>query len=98
MREWEVLQSLYENAADPSDVTSDQVFDVYVRCCAVALSKQFVGQFEGKIYTDSKEFTEEYLEVIEDYLDLQSIYRIMDVCGGIKLEMDPNLMEALADD
>lgn len=70
----------------------EQAFDIYVNCCGIALEKDFKEKFEKLSDTD-KVLTDEYREYLEDVLDMDTIYKILDVCGGLKLN-DPKLLEA----
>jgi hypothetical protein len=63
------------------DVTEeDQTLSVLVEACAIALETQL------------PELTKD-LDAFEDALDVPTINRIMEVCGGIKMD-DPNLIAA----
>lgn len=92
MNEWNQLKSMQEERGD--DLTEDDIFGVYVRCCAVALRKQITQHFDGDIFNERKEFSDEYIEFLEEFLDLPTIVKILDVCGGITLG-DPKLQENL---
>lgn len=75
----------------------DQGFDVFINCSGIALEDNYRGKFDSlKATAEQKEAGEylspEYKEYLEDTLELESIYKILDVCGGIKLN-DPKLME-----
>lgn len=77
-----------------SDVkTEDDAFEVYVNCCGIALSKQLKGQFEEPLNKDD-ELADDYRAYIEEVLDMDTIFEIMDVCGGLKLN-DPKLLEQM---
>lgn len=70
----------------------DDAFDVYINCCGIALEKAFVEQFPDS--RDNENFiSQDYREYLEDVLDMDTIYKILDVCGGLKLN-DPKLLEA----
>ena len=68
----------------------DQAFDIYVNCCGIALEKDLKDKFEKTADVD-KVITDEYREYLEDVLDMDTIYHILDVCGGLKLN-DPKLL------
>lgn len=80
-----------------ADVEDDeQGFNVFVNCAGIALEDNYKGKFDSlKASKEEKEAGEflsaEYKEYLEDTLDLDTIYRILDVTGGIKLS-DPNLV------
>lgn len=78
----------------------DDGFDVFINCSGIALEENYKGKFDAlKASPDEKEKGEflspSYKEYLEDTLELDSIYKILDVCGGIKLN-DPKLLEAAA--
>lgn len=77
-----------------SDVKSeDDAFEVYVNCCGIALSKQLGERFEKPLDVDNV-LSDDYREYIEEVLDMDTIFEIMDVCGGLKLN-DPKLLEQM---
>lgn len=64
-----------------SDVTTeDETLDVLIDACAVALEKQLPDLVADR-------------DKLEDALDVPTINRILEVCGGIKMD-DPNLLAA----
>ena len=69
----------------------DQAFDIYINCCGVALEKSVSADFNNTRDAE-KVITDEYSEYLEDVLDMDTIYKILDVCGGLKLN-DPKLLE-----
>src|SRR5688572_9520310 len=80
----------------------DDGFHIYINCCGIALEKNFKGDSKfdknGLKAANSAEgefLSPEYKEYLEEVLDIDTIYVIMDVAGGIKLN-DPKLMEAAA--
>ena len=79
------------------DVKSDaEGFDVFLNCAGIAMEADFKGKFDAlkAPANDEGEFlSEEYKTYLEDVLDLDTIYKILEVCGGLKLN-DPKLMEA----
>ncbi len=70
----------------------DEVLDIYINCCGISLESQLSDNFEATRDSD-KVLTDEYREYLEDVLDISTIYEILDVCGGIKLN-DPKVLEA----
>ena len=63
------------------DVTSeDETLDILIDACAVALEKQLPDLVKDR-------------DAFEDALDVPTINRILEVCGGIKMD-DPNLLAA----
>ena len=78
--------------------TEDDGYNVFINCAGIALEENYKGRFDGlKATKDEKEAGEflsaEYKEYLEDTLDLDTIYRILEVTGGLKLN-DPKLIEA----
>ena len=60
--------------------SEDETLDILIDACAVALEKQL-----PELVADRDAF--------EDVLDVPTINRILEVCGGIKMD-DPNLLAA----
>ena len=60
--------------------TEDETLTVLIDACAVALEKQLPDLVKDR-------------EALEDVLDVPTINRILEVCGGIKMD-DPNLLAA----
>ena len=86
---WEHIKDLEEG---------DDGFGVFINCCGVSLEHEFKGK--GKFDSvrapaneDGEFLSAEYKEYLEEVLDLETIYVILEVAGGIKLN-DPKLMEA----
>ena len=84
MAEWSKFEHVEEE---------DEVLDIYINCCGVALQRELADKFENTI--DSDGLTTEYKEYLEDVLDLSTIYEVLDLCGGLKLN-DPKFLEAAA--
>lgn len=60
--------------------TEEQTLTVLIDACAVALEKQLPDLVSDR-------------DALEDALDVPTINRILEVCGGIKMD-DPNLLAA----
>ena len=78
----------------------DDGFDVFINCAGIALEENFKGKFDAlKATAEEKDkgeyLAEDYKEYLMDTLDIDTIYKILEVAGGIKLN-DPKLMEALS--
>lgn len=76
----------------------DDGFEVFINCSGIALEHEFKGKFDALKASAAErqngEFlSEEYKEYLEEVLDLETIYVILDVAGGIKLN-DPKVVEA----
>lgn len=70
----------------------EQAFDIYINCCGIALEKAVEDKFE-QTRDEDKVLTDDYREYLEDVLDMDTIYKILEICGGLKLN-DPKLLEA----
>ena len=81
----------WEKVGDAKDEVA--IFDVYVQCAGISLSREFKEEFDKTINTDGT-LTKEYREHLEEILDTPTIYEILDVCMGLKLN-DPKLAEAV---
>lgn len=89
MEAWEKISELPDG---------DDGFDVFINCAGIALEDNFKGKFDAlKASADEKEkgefLSEEYKTYLLDTLDLDTIYRVLDVAGSIKLN-DPKIIEA----
>ena len=60
--------------------TEDETLTILIDACAVALEKQLPDLVKDR-------------DAFEDTLDVPTINRILEVCGGIKMD-DPNLLAA----
>jgi hypothetical protein len=78
------------------DLEQDELaaFDIYINCAGIglepALGHKFTTRGEGDEVLDPK-----YREYLEDVLDMDTIFKVLEVAGGLKLN-DPNLLEAVA--
>ncbi len=86
MKVWEGFKTV-----DTED--EDASLNIFVQCAGIAIEDSFKEKFDKTWTGDS--LTEEYLTYLEDVLDMDTIYKILDVCGGLKLN-DPNLTAAAA--
>ncbi len=76
------------------DLEADEngAFDIYINCAGIALEPNLGHKFETKGDGD-EHLNPKYKEYLEDTLDMDSIFTIIEICGGIKLN-DPNLIAA----
>lgn len=86
---WEAIKDLEDG---------DDGFGVFINCCGIALEHEYKksGKFDSlkaPVNENGDFLSDEYKEYLEDVLDLETIYVILEVAGGIKLN-DPKLMEA----
>ena len=93
LRRFMTAWSKFAEAQDDNDG-----FTVFINCAGIALEENFKGKFDAlkatKDEQDKGEFlSDEYREYLEEVLDLDTIYKVLEVCGGIKLN-DPKLLEA----
>ena len=91
MESWEKASDL-----DPND----DGFDVFINCCGIALERTFEKdeRFQTlRANSDERErgevLSEKYRDFLLDTLDIETIYKIIEICAGIKLN-DPKLLEA----
>lgn len=81
-----------------AEVENDEEgFQVFVNCCGIAMEENFKGKFDTLKATkeeqeDGKYLSPEYYEYLEEVLDLPTIYKILEVCGNIKMA-DPKEIE-----
>lgn len=80
--------------------------DIFIDVCGIALEDNYKGKFESLkgsvVDVDEAEakkkepnipvLSNQYREYLEDTLEMDSIYKIIEICGGIKLN-DPKLLE-----
>lgn len=71
--------------------TEKDALDIYINCCGISLEKQLSEKFE-KTADDEKVLAPEYREFLEDVLDMETIFLVLDICGGLKLN-DPKALE-----
>lgn len=73
-------------------------FDVFINCAGIALEADFKGKFDSlradkAAQEEGEVLSPEYKEYLEDVLDLETIYKVLEVTGGIKLN-DPKALAA----
>ena len=78
IKELREFMKAINKTADTS--SEDETLTVLIDACAVALQKQLPDLVADR-------------DALEDALDVPTINRILEVCGGIKMD-DPNLMAA----
>lgn len=89
MDAWEQgFEALGDNAREVD------VFPIYIHCCGIALQKEMdqSNKFEQTVEKDGT-LTDEYRDWLDDTLDQETIFEILEVCGNLKLR-DPKLLEA----
>lgn len=88
MKSWQRFKEL--------DLENDELgaFDLYIDCAGIALESNLAHKYETK--GEGEDFLNpKYKEYLEETLDMDTIFKILEVCGGLKLN-DPNLLEAVA--
>lgn len=68
-------------------------FDVYVNCAGICLEPDLKGNFEEVKGKDGEVLSDEYREYLEETLDMETIFKVLEICAGMKLN-DPNLLRA----
>ena len=88
MKAWRVFRDV--------DLEADETaaYDIYINCAGIALEPNLGTRFNTRGEGD-KVLDDKYREYLEDVLDMDTIFKILEVCGGMKLD-DPNLLEAVA--
>lgn len=94
MKAWDGMQNV--NVEEDEDG-----FTVLINCAGISLEDTFkkLGKFDAlKASPEAAEKGEflspEYKEYLEEVLDIETIYEILDICGDLKLN-DPKLQEAI---
>ena len=78
IKELRKFMEVMQRTAEVTD--EDKTLDLLIEACGVALEKQLPELVKDK-------------DALEDALDIPTINRILEVCGGIKMD-DPNLLAA----
>ena len=73
------MTTIQKTADTPAD-DQDKTLSILIDACAIALEKQLPDLVKDR-------------DAFEDALDVPTINRILEVCGGIKMD-DPNLLAA----
>lgn len=73
------------------DAREVDVFPIYLTCCGIALEKEVKSKFEKTSEKDGT-LTEEYVAWLEDTLDQDTVFEILERCGNLRLR-DPKLLE-----
>lgn len=95
MKEWSKMGVVPEPAegGEAEVWDQDKGFDVFIECVGVCLENE-VPDVVGTFYDKAKKMTKVYKDYLEENLDMETIYEILDVCAGMKLN-DPKLTEAV---
>lgn len=68
----------------------EDALDIYITCSGIALEPQLRDKAH-KTLTPEKDITPEFREYLEEVLDVDTIFKVLDICGGIKLN-DPKAL------
>lgn len=82
-----------EEERDGERALTKKQFDVFTDMVILCVKKELFAKVVADVEDDKKE--EAFRDYIEDTVDEQTIYRILDKCGGLKLN-DPNQLASLA--
>jgi hypothetical protein len=76
----------------------DEGLDILIDAAAICLKKQHPKFWDAKKHHNEEDntFKGGFSEEFEEAVDMQTVYRILDICGGVKLD-DPNLIAAAAE-
>lgn len=93
MAAWKEMANL---KGDTDDEKEEYSYTVFINCSGIALENQFIAleKFPKTRGVGKDPLSKEYRDYLEQVLDMETIYKIMEVCGGLKLN-DPNLLAAL---
>lgn len=95
MAAWREITSV---KGDNDAEKEDNSLTIYINCAGIALEQFFKDEqkFEKTRGLGKDPLSKEYREYLEGVLDIDTTYKIMDVCGGMNLS-DPKLLEALSE-
>lgn len=79
------------------DITAEtESFDIFIVCSGISLENHFrkANKFNATRGPEGEPLSNEYREYLESTLDMETIFKIMEVCGDLKLN-DPKLLAAM---
>lgn len=85
------FMKVWEGFKEVKEGDEETPLNIFVTCAGISVEDSFKEEYD-KTYVDG-DLTEEYRTYLENVLDMDTIYKILDVCGGLKLN-DPNLTRA----
>lgn len=68
-------------------------FEIFINCSGIALEHAFKDKFDLEDIPKDEVLNAKYKKYLEDTLDMDTMYKVMEVCAGMKLN-DPNLLAA----
>lgn len=71
----------------------DDAFTVYINCCGFCLVDSLGANLENKPISVDGVLSDEYRDALEDVLEMSTIFKILEICGGLNFN-DPKLLEA----
>lgn len=94
MQAWREMQNL---KGEDDAAKEEDSFRVFVNTAGIALENQFKAlekftETRGKL---KDPLSKEYRDYLESVLDMDTIFKVLEVSGGLKLN-DPNLLAAVA--
>lgn len=90
----------WEGMADVKVEEGEDGFTVLINCAGISLEDSFKGKFDEGTRARPEEaekgefLSPKYKEYLEEVLDVDTIYEVLDICGDLKLN-DPKLQEAI---
>jgi len=81
MKAWEAFSDIEDE---------EQAFDIYINCCGISLEKA-VPEKVGEA-TVEQVISDEYRAYLEDVLDMDTIWKVLEICGGMS-RPDPKALE-----
>jgi hypothetical protein len=96
------FMAAWEGMAEVDIEAGEDGFTVLINCAGISLEDTFkkLGKFDTGTRPSAEEqakgkwLTDEYREYLEEVLDIETIYEILEICGDLKLN-DPKLQEAI---
>jgi len=86
------------NEMGETDGSEEAGFDVLIKCAGIALETELKakGKLDKELpaFNDEGALVDEYKEYLEETLDIETIYKVLEVTGGLKLN-DPKLAEEI---
>lgn len=79
---------------EKAELAREHEYDVFIEVCGIALEKELKDK-KTKDVEDENEKDDAYREYLEDTLDMETIFKVIEVCAGMKLD-DPNLLAIAA--
>ena len=94
------FMAAWEGMAKIDPEKGEDGFTVLVNCAGICLEDSFKGTFDEGTRARPDEVAQgeflspKYKEYLEEVLDIETIYEVLEICGDLKLN-DPKLQEAI---